>query len=109
MDATASPISTDADAGTGLQSSTLLFSRQDGGSTDGLSHEDYGPQLNFTIWFLVALSSLFLAVRIYCKALRNRGLWWDDHVLIASWVREFSLVVCSLMRRFLLTKDCRNS
>jgi hypothetical protein len=93
MDATASSSSPIANAGRELRSSTLLVSRQDdAASTDGLSHEDYGPQLNFTIWFLVGLSSLFLGVRIYCKALRNRGLWWDDHILIASWVRESGFV-----------------
>ena len=48
--------------------------------------EDYGPQVNFTIWLLTALSAAFLALRVYCKFLRHRGLWWDDHILIASWV-----------------------
>ncbi|KAK4458968.1 hypothetical protein QBC42DRAFT_254821 [Cladorrhinum samala] len=47
---------------------------------------DYGPQINFTIWLLTALSAAFLALRIYCKFLRHRGLWWDDHVLIGSWL-----------------------
>ncbi|KAK4161872.1 hypothetical protein QBC43DRAFT_91493 [Cladorrhinum sp. PSN259] len=50
---------------------------------------DYGSQINFTIWLLTALSAAFLALRVYCKFLRHRGLWWDDHVLIASW---FSLM-----------------
>ncbi|KAK5661807.1 hypothetical protein OQA88_9909 [Cercophora sp. LCS_1] len=48
--------------------------------------EDYGPQVNFTIWLLTALSAAFLALRVYCKFLRHRGLWWDDHVLIAAWL-----------------------
>ncbi|KAK4220957.1 hypothetical protein QBC38DRAFT_462003 [Podospora fimiseda] len=51
---------------------------------------DYGAQINFTIWLLTALSAAFLALRVYCKFLRHRGLWWDDHVLIASW---FSLML----------------
>jgi len=50
--------------------------------------EDYGPQVNFTIWLLTALSAAFLALRVYCKFLRHRGLWWDDHMLIAAWVRK---------------------
>ncbi|KAH6847225.1 hypothetical protein B0I37DRAFT_308884 [Chaetomium sp. MPI-CAGE-AT-0009] len=45
-----------------------------------------GPQINLVIWFLTALSSAFLALRVYCKFLRHRGLWWDDYLLIASWV-----------------------
>ncbi|KAK0612021.1 hypothetical protein B0T14DRAFT_439154 [Immersiella caudata] len=48
--------------------------------------EDYGPQVNFVIWLLTALSAAFLALRVYCKFLRHRGLWWDDYVLIASWI-----------------------
>jgi hypothetical protein len=51
------------------------------------SSENYGPQINFTIWLLTALSAMFLALRVYCKFLRHRGLWWDDYILIASWVR----------------------
>jgi len=51
-----------------------------------LPHDNYGPQLNFTIWLLAGLSAGFLGLRVYCKYLRNRGLWWDDHVLIVSWV-----------------------
>ncbi|KAK3313244.1 hypothetical protein B0H66DRAFT_484600 [Apodospora peruviana] len=54
--------------------------------------EDYGPQINFTIWLLTALSAAFLALRVYCKFLRHRGLWWDDHVLIGSWL---SLVIAN--------------
>lgn len=53
-----------------------------------LPHDNYGPQLNFTVWFLTALSALFLALRVYCKFFRHRGLWWDDYVLILAWVRH---------------------
>ena len=48
--------------------------------------DDYGPQLNYTIWFLTAISFIFLALRIYCKIWRNRSVWWDDYILILSWV-----------------------
>jgi len=54
--------------------------------------DDYGPQVNFTIWLLTALSAAFLALRVYCKFLRHRGLWWDDHILIASWVSTIILL-----------------
>ncbi|EAQ82895.1 hypothetical protein CHGG_11071 [Chaetomium globosum CBS 148.51] len=47
---------------------------------------DFGPQINLVIWLLTALSSAFLAMRVYCKFLRHRGLWWDDYLLIGSWV-----------------------
>ena len=49
--------------------------------------EDYGPMLNRTTWFLVLLATLLLGLRVYCKLWRRRGLWWDDWVLVASWVR----------------------
>lgn len=65
--------------------------------------EDYGPQVNFTIWLLTALSAAFLALRVYCKFLRHRGLWWDDHVLIAAWVSTYlpssSSLFCGLVSR----------
>lgn len=42
--------------------------------------------MTIAIWVLTSVSGVFLALRIYCKFLRKRGLWWDDHVLVASWV-----------------------
>lgn len=50
------------------------------------TEEDYGPHLNRTIWILTTLSALFLGLRLYCKHWRCRSLWWDDYVLVASWV-----------------------
>lgn len=47
-----------------------------------------GPTVNIAVWCLVALATIFLSLRVYCKFRRHRGLWWDDHVLIASWVRK---------------------
>ncbi|KAK3385950.1 hypothetical protein B0H63DRAFT_189716 [Podospora didyma] len=44
-----------------------------------------GSQTAMTIWTLTALATVFLAVRVYCKEWRLRGLWWDDWVLILSW------------------------
>ncbi|KAJ0143629.1 hypothetical protein CTA2_1251 [Colletotrichum tanaceti] len=48
--------------------------------------ENYGPTINAVVWSQVVLSALFLGLRVYCKFKKRRGLWWDDHVLIASWV-----------------------
>lgn len=47
---------------------------------------DFGPQLNLTIWMLVSVSALFLFTRLYLKNCQNRGLWWDDYALLASWL-----------------------
>ena len=70
--------------------SRLLGSRQvppdDNANDSSLPHDDLGPQLNAVFWTLTSLSFLFMALRLYCKYLRGRYLWWDDYVLIASWV-----------------------
>jgi hypothetical protein len=75
----ASNMTTGAGRANGTSALTTSFSGR-------ISTENYGPQINFTIWLLTALSATFLALRVYCKFLRHRGLWWDDYLLIASWV-----------------------
>jgi hypothetical protein len=62
---------------------------------------DFGPQINLAIWFLTAVSSAFLALRVYCKFLRHRGLWWDDYLLIGSWVST-PVFACSPISRNLI-------
>ncbi len=52
-----------------------------------LPHDNAGPKLDAVMWIMVVISAMFLSLRIYCKFLRHNGLWWDDYVLIASWVR----------------------
>ncbi|KAK4445941.1 hypothetical protein QBC34DRAFT_357576 [Podospora aff. communis PSN243] len=42
--------------------------------------------MRVTLWILVSVSLLFLALRIYCKRLKSRSLWYDDHFLIAAWL-----------------------
>jgi len=37
-------------------------------------------------WMFVTVSAIIMALRIYCKLIGSRRLWWDDYVLIASWV-----------------------
>lgn len=58
---------------------------------------DYGPQLQAVDWCLVVMSAVFLTLRLYCKIWRHRGLWWDDHTVIAAWVRlpPFSPAPCT--------------
>ncbi|KAK1978618.1 hypothetical protein LZ30DRAFT_598722 [Colletotrichum cereale] len=48
--------------------------------------EDYGPTILAVIWSQIGLSAFFLSLRLYCKFKKRSGLWWDDHVLIASWI-----------------------
>ncbi|KAK0719144.1 hypothetical protein B0H67DRAFT_484630 [Lasiosphaeris hirsuta] len=51
-----------------------------------LPHDNAGPKLNAIVWFLTAISGVFLGVRVLLKFSRNKGLWWDDIFLIAAWV-----------------------
>lgn len=55
-------------------------------ATGQMPVENLGPHMNIVVWVLVGLSGLFLGLRIYCKFMKSRGLWWDDYLLIASWV-----------------------
>lgn len=48
--------------------------------------ETNGPTIIWATWFLFAFCSCFLAVRLYAKISRGQGLWWDDWILIVSWV-----------------------
>src|SRR3569833_749918 len=54
-----------------------------------LPHDNAATRLNVSIRFLVGLAAIFLCLRVYCKFLRMRKLWWDDAILIASFVRAF--------------------
>ena len=52
-----------------------------------LPHDNEGPRLTVILWMFNILAAIFLAVRLYSKYRRHRALWWDDHILIAAWVR----------------------
>ncbi|KAH6853077.1 hypothetical protein B0I37DRAFT_358508 [Chaetomium sp. MPI-CAGE-AT-0009] len=47
---------------------------------------DGGTRLISACWALAATAGILLFLRVYCKVWRGRGLWWDDHTLIISWV-----------------------
>ncbi|KAH6651404.1 hypothetical protein F5144DRAFT_478449 [Chaetomium tenue] len=51
-----------------------------------LPHDNAGPKLNAIIWVLTTISGLVLALRVYCRIIRRRSLWWDDAFLIAAWI-----------------------
>ncbi|KAF1918404.1 hypothetical protein BDU57DRAFT_537963 [Ampelomyces quisqualis] len=61
----------------------MLVSRKHDESGHG--YIDPSLQLNAGLWTLFAGASLFLALRIWIKITRRRGLWYDDYILIASW------------------------
>ena len=55
---------------------------------------DTGSLLNFSIWALAGFSAAFLGLRVFGKLRRGRKLWWDDHILVAAWVRDAEFVPC---------------
>lgn len=47
---------------------------------------DNGPVIVGVTWFLLLFCGAFLAVRLYAKVSRGEGFWWDDWILLFSWV-----------------------
>ncbi|WDK19697.1 hypothetical protein CGRA01v4_10984 [Colletotrichum graminicola] len=50
-----------------------------------MTDNDRVTRLLASTWTLLGTSALLLVLRIYCKIWRGRGLWWDDHLLMAAW------------------------
>lgn len=55
-------------------------------------YQGLGPMLLVVCWSMTAVAALFLAARLYVKLTTHKRLWWDDHLLVASW---FMLVAFS--------------
>lgn len=51
-----------------------------------MSVPDNGPLIVGITWWLTILCGGFLGLRVYAKLSRRQGLWWDDWILITSWV-----------------------
>ncbi|KAH7139878.1 hypothetical protein B0J13DRAFT_558589 [Dactylonectria estremocensis] len=68
-------------------------------------------ELNAGLWSLFAAATLFLALRVYVKVTRRHGLWWDDYILILSWMvllANDSLIVHEFATGYIL-KDSSQS
>ncbi|KAK1751257.1 hypothetical protein QBC47DRAFT_454639 [Echria macrotheca] len=64
----------------------------------GYNGEDQSTEINFAVWLLVGVSTLFLAVRLWCRQ-HFAQLWWDDLVLTISWLLLLvaaALVSCTI-------------
>ncbi|ERT01090.1 hypothetical protein HMPREF1624_02329 [Sporothrix schenckii ATCC 58251] len=55
-------------------------------NADNAGLDNRGPYIDASLWTLQAVAGIFLGLRIYCKVFRNRGLWFDDYFLLASWI-----------------------
>lgn len=51
-----------------------------------LADNPRGVTIISVLWPMTALALVFLSLRIYTKILRSRLLWWDDYLIIFSWV-----------------------
>lgn len=40
------------------------------------------------LWCLHAGATVFLLARLWTKLTRRHGMWWDDYILITTWVRK---------------------
>ncbi|KAF6811312.1 hypothetical protein CMUS01_13294 [Colletotrichum musicola] len=47
-----------------------------------------------SVWTMAAVTTIFLGLRIYCRAVRTTKMWWDDYLLIGGWM--FLLLATSL-------------
>lgn len=54
----------------------------------GESHSYISPvkEVNFGLWTLFIGATVFLGLRLWCKISRKHSMWFDDYILIASWV-----------------------
>ncbi|PHH54867.1 hypothetical protein CFIMG_001264RA [Ceratocystis fimbriata CBS 114723] len=55
--------------------------------------DNRGPGIRASCWILGGLSLVFLSLRVYCKFLKHRGLYWDDYLLIASWLAVLGTII----------------
>ncbi|KAF4125990.1 hypothetical protein GMORB2_1236 [Geosmithia morbida] len=62
--------------------------------------DDRGARLVACCWSMAAAAGILLAMRIYCKLWRSKGLWWDDYILIASWT---SLVISVSINTYIVS------
>lgn len=65
--------------------------RSDGEPESETVDDPIYAQTNVAVWVLTAASGAFLLVRIWCRH-RFSKLWWDDGVLLLSWVRNTTLL-----------------
>ncbi|KAF2020351.1 hypothetical protein BU24DRAFT_360763 [Aaosphaeria arxii CBS 175.79] len=47
---------------------------------------DPSKELNAGLWTLFAGATVFLALRFWIKIRFRHGLWYDDHILLVSWI-----------------------
>lgn len=51
--------------------------------------ESNGPLVTATIWPVMFIAGVFLGLRLFVKFHGGSRLWWDDYLLVFSWVSLF--------------------
>jgi len=64
----------------------LRLREEKDGAEHVTSYVDPSLQLNLGLWFLFAGATVLLFLRVWVKVTRRHGLWYDDYILITSWV-----------------------
>lgn len=52
-------------------------------------------QVYIGLWCLQVGATAFLAARLWTKLTRRHGVWWDDYILMTTWVRKDYLMLAS--------------
>ncbi|KAK0619105.1 hypothetical protein B0T14DRAFT_602995 [Immersiella caudata] len=66
-----------------------------------LPHDDRGPTIVAVHWSMTSLATIFLGLRLYCKRLTKRSLWWDDWILIFAW---FTIIATDVITQILVNE-----
>lgn len=48
----------------------------------------FGAYINAIGWLLLSLAGIVVGARIWAKISARKGLWWDDYIVVAAWVRK---------------------
>lgn len=64
---------------------SLVISRDNTDDTM-LTFVDPTKEVNVGLWCLFGGATVFLGLRLWVKFTRLQGFWYDDYILVASWV-----------------------
>lgn len=74
--------------------SIMNFRRDD----DDVVYYNPAGEIYTGLWILFAASTVFLALRLWCKLTRRHGLWYDDYVLLTAYVSSCATSsLCSML------------
>ena len=68
-----------------------------------LPHPNYASRLLVALWVLLLPATILLALRLYLKLSRHRGIWWDDWILIGAWVCSYTYCIHGFSTHIFLT------